>query len=165
MQEGERHRLGHPAGRQGAPRLGPAFLRQIHRARRHGAFQAHGHGGDFVEAEDTEHFFDQIGLADNVVAPSGHGAVPAAVFFGQLKTEDGQDAFDLFIRHVDAAQGLHPAFPQEIAAGDIGLFADNDQLRRLAAAQLQDELAGEFRTGPGEGRVNTPFKPEAGIRL
>ena len=138
LHEGERHRLGHAARGQCPTRCGFAPLadRPGRRGDRGPARQRH--HGDVVIAAYTQHFFDQIGFAVDILTPGRHGGADGAALVHRLEPEIGQNAHLFFAGHIQAAQRRDTRLAQRHLARPGRHVAGDRQLGRFAAAEIED---------------------------
>ena len=118
-----------------------------------------GRGRQGIEADDPQHFFDQIGRAVDIRAPRGD-ADPVAV---DAEAQVGQDRGGLrgIDRHAAATldQGeveIDGLLPRRFGSGDVD-FAG------FTAAEIEDVLRCDFQTLDGGRAVGAALEAEAGV--
>ena len=137
----ERRRAGANAGRGNA-----RLARQRHRR-------------DVVVPLDPQHLLDEVGLALDVAAPGWR--LDRQIAAGQLldrATQCRQDGGALLHRHVEAAEARRAPGAQHIAPPPFRHRAGNDDLRRLAAAQIEHQPRRDFDPVGDKGRVEAALK-------
>ena len=136
---------------------GALVCRQGDRGQIVGADKRRGRQG--IEADDPQHFFDQIGRAVDIRAP-GRDADPVAV---DAKAQVGQDRRGLCGIHRHAAATLDQGeveidglLPRRFGPGDVD-FAG------FTAAKIEDVLRRDFQTLDGGRAVRAALEAEAGV--
>ena len=131
-----------------------------------GAWQ--GHAGDVVQPVNPDDFFDQVRAAVDIGAPGRHLNPPGLAALTDLdpvgvESQRGQDADLLVLGNRHTAQ----SFDQRRFIGNLfdpgWRRAGANDLARLAAADLDDQLGQQGQAGIEEGRIDPAFEPLAGI--
>ena len=126
------------------------------------AFQ--GQRRNAVIAVDAHHLFDQAGLADDVAAPGGDADGERFAILVDGEAEGGENPLHLARRNVCAAERADAAGAQRDGTPRRRFGAGDHQLRRLAAAQIQDQAGGDLHAIDQEGGVDTALEPVARVR-
>src|SRR5204863_9621374 len=110
-------------------------------------------------------FLDDVGLAVHIGAPRGHGNLYHRAATGDHEAEMAEDAPHLDQRHFDSRQtfdlGQREVDDAVLAEG----VANDDVLRRRAAAELHHELGREFERRHHESRIYAALEPISRIRI
>ena len=149
--------------RQRAPRLAAPLLNQIDGSNGQRRRARQGHGRNFVETVDAQHFLHQIRLADHVVSPGRHGDIPTIIRGRHREAQFAQNFLDPLRRNLDAAKRLDAPGAKLIAALPFRLLAGDDHLAGLAAADAEDQVAGDLGAFDHEGRIDAALEAEAGV--
>ncbi len=118
-----------------------------------------------VDADDAHDLLDDVGLAVHVGAPGGHRDLHHRAAAGHHEAEMAEDALHLRQRHVDAGEALD--FGQRkidhavVAEG----LADDDILRRRAAAHFHHQPGRHLQPRHHEGRIDAALETIARIRI
>ncbi len=156
----------HPLRRQHPPRARHALLHRGPGRRGH-ARAAPGQRGRFElrQRGDARDLLDQIGLAANIGPPGGDRHVEAAFRLDHAEAQFGQDARLFVGRDGHADQRLGAIRAQGVAARRIRHRPRDDDMRRLAPAQVEHHARGQLHPVAGEGRVDATLEAVAGIRV
>ena len=118
-----------------------------------------------VDADDAHDLLDDVGLAVHVGAPGGHRDLHHRAAAGHHEAEMAEDALHFGQRHVDAGEALDLAEREIDHAVFAEGVADDDVLRRRAAAQFHHQLGRHLQPRHHEGRIDAALEAIARIRI
>ncbi len=107
--------------------------------------------------------FHQIGRARHVAAPGRRGDLHRVAAF-DLEAQTGKDAGDLRPGHFEAAQLLHHGGIESDGLAQVRRRAGHHDVRRLAAAKVEDHPGREFEPRQHEVRIDATFEAIARVR-
>ncbi len=128
-------------------------FRHAHRGARQGLAFELGEGGD---ARDL---LDQIGLAHHVRPPGRH--MRHVIFQPEAERLSVRRCSSAGIIHAD--ERLHPVGVELVGAVGVRHLARRHHVRRLAAAEIEDHLGGQFDGGGVERRVDAALEAVARV--
>ena len=128
-----------------------------------------GRVGQAVEALDPRHLFHQIRPALDVAPPRGGGDDPGFGLTGRgglnQEAELAQDGPDPIRRQIHAAEPLHIGGVEGEGRRPSRGFADEDDLGRFAAAQVQDQAGGQLQPRRDRDRIDAAREPILGVGM
>ena len=118
-----------------------------------------------VDADDAHDLLDDVGLAMHVGRHDGTATFTTLPCAGDEEAEPAEHALHLGERHVEAGEALHLA-EREIddGSGDLRIAGDDD-LRRLAAAEVEHHPGRELQARHHEGRIDAALEAIARIGI
>ncbi len=163
--EGIGHGFDQAARSQRPPHETRAALRGQERRLGQGLFPRQGDRRDVLVAVDAQHLLDETGLALDIGAPGGRLDREMIGLLGHGAAEILQNPLLLARRQFEAAQaaGAVGAEAQLAPPGRHG--ARDADLRRLAAAQLEDEPRRDLDAGTGEFGIEAALEAVARVAL